>query len=200
MLRKKALLIFKLVQGLKKRISSNRLPQGNQEDALKENTKTKVEKSVGLDTSMQKLGNCEIVSVVKDTPDESQKLLFSGYNLGDNFQMQYKRLGRTGLKVSRICLGCMNFGDPKWRNWVLPKDKGMQLVKSAWELGINFFDTANVYSNGVSEEVLGTAVKVFEIPRDEIIIATKCYFGKKENATQKKKILSEMESLLIIAG
>ena len=71
--------------------------------------------------------------------------------------MQYVRLGSTGLKVSRLCLGAMTYGDPKWRAWVLPEDAGRPFIKRALELGINFFDTADMYSLGASEEVLGRA-------------------------------------------
>ena len=89
--------------------------------------------------------------------------------------MDYVRLGRTGLKVSRICLGCMSYGDPAWRDWVLPEEAGRPFIQRALELGINFFDTANMYSRGVSEEILGRALKDFT-RRDEVMIATKLYF------------------------
>ncbi|KAG8946062.1 hypothetical protein FRC03_001509, partial [Tulasnella sp. 419] len=62
--------------------------------------------------------------------------------------MQYVRLGKSGLKVSRIILGCMTYGDPKWQGWVLPEEESMEHIKHAYELGINAFDTANIYSNG----------------------------------------------------
>ncbi len=67
--------------------------------------------------------------------------------------MQYTYLGRTGVKVSRLCLGCMSYGDPKWRPWVLDEQAAMPFFRKAVEAGINFFDTADVYSQGVSEEV-----------------------------------------------
>ncbi|HSK80263.1 MAG TPA: aldo/keto reductase [Thermoanaerobaculia bacterium] len=89
--------------------------------------------------------------------------------------MDYVRLGRTGLKVSRICLGCMSYGDPAWRDWVLPEEAGRPFIQRALELGINFFDTADMYSRGVSEEILGRALKDFA-RRDEVVIATKLYF------------------------
>ena len=69
--------------------------------------------------------------------------------------MEYTNLGLTGLKVSRICLGCMTFGDPKWREWVLDEQVSRPLIRQAIEAGINFFDTADVYSVGASEEILG---------------------------------------------
>jgi len=86
--------------------------------------------------------------------------------------MQYVRLGNTGLKVSRICLGMMSYGDKKWRQWVLPYEDAKKYVQRALELGINFFDTADVYSLGVSEEFLGRAIKELT-QRDKVIIATK---------------------------
>jgi aryl-alcohol dehydrogenase-like predicted oxidoreductase len=75
--------------------------------------------------------------------------------------MDYTNLGRTGLNVSRICLGCMSFGDPAWRDWVLPEDQSRPFIQRALEAGINFFDTANMYSRGVSEEILGRALRDF---------------------------------------
>ncbi len=73
--------------------------------------------------------------------------------------MQYTNLGRTGLIVSRICLGMMTYGSKKWRQWVLEEDESLPFIEKAWKSGINFFDTADVYSNGVSEEILGRAVR-----------------------------------------
>jgi aryl-alcohol dehydrogenase (NADP+) len=88
--------------------------------------------------------------------------------------MDYINLGRSGLKVSRICLGMMSYGTSKWRDWVLDEDESRPLIQQALELGINFFDTADVYSLGVSEEVTGRALRDFA-RRDEVIIATKVY-------------------------
>src|SRR3954465_5849203 len=88
--------------------------------------------------------------------------------------MEYVRLGTTGLKVSRLCLGAMTYGDPKWRSWVLSEDQGRPFIKRALELGINFFDTADMYSLGRSGEVLGRALKDFA-SRDRVVIATKVY-------------------------
>lgn len=88
--------------------------------------------------------------------------------------MQYTRLGKTGMKVSRICLGTMSYGTPKWRPWVLDEDASRPFIQKALELGINFFDTADMYSVGVSEEVVGRALKDFA-RRDEIVLATKVY-------------------------
>ncbi|MCE9560723.1 MAG: aldo/keto reductase [Planctomycetes bacterium] len=89
--------------------------------------------------------------------------------------MEYVNLGRTGLKVSRICLGCMTYGSSKWRPWVLDDDASRPFIRHAWEAGINFFDTADMYSDGVSEEVLGRALREFAIPREQVIVATKVF-------------------------
>jgi aryl-alcohol dehydrogenase-like predicted oxidoreductase len=87
--------------------------------------------------------------------------------------MEYTTLGSTGIEVSRICLGCMSFGDPDWREWVHGEAFGHELVERAIDLGINFFDTANMYSRGESERVLGDAL---EGHREESVVATKGYF------------------------
>lgn len=88
--------------------------------------------------------------------------------------MEFTNLGRSGLKVSRICLGMMTYGSSKWRDWVLDEEESRPFVKRALELGINFFDTADIYSYGVSEEVTGRALRDFA-RRDEIVLATKVY-------------------------
>lgn len=87
--------------------------------------------------------------------------------------MEYKILGKTGLKVSRICLGMMSFGDPSISKWTLTLDEARPIVKKALDFGINFFDTANVYSQGKSEEITGKLLKDY---RDEIVLATKGFF------------------------
>ena len=89
--------------------------------------------------------------------------------------MDYVRLGSTGLKVSRLCLGTMTYGTPKWRPWVLDEDASRPFYKRALEHGINFFDTANMYSRGASEEVLGRAMKDLA-RREEVVIATKVFY------------------------
>src|SRR5471030_429165 len=86
--------------------------------------------------------------------------------------MEYVRLGNTGLKVSRLCLGCMTYGSSKWRPWVLDEEAALPFFKKALEVGINFFDTADVYSQGESERVTGKALKEFA-KRHEVVIATK---------------------------
>ncbi|TKX62290.1 aldo/keto reductase [Halorubrum sp. ASP1] len=93
--------------------------------------------------------------------------------------MEYTTLGNTGATVSKICLGCMSFGDPDWREWVLDEEDGKELVERAIELGVNFFDTANMYSNGASERVLGEALDGHD--RDEFVVATKGYFQMDES-------------------
>src|SRR4051812_12710777 len=89
--------------------------------------------------------------------------------------MQYVRLGSTGLKVSRLCLGCMTYGSKKWRHWVLEEEESKPFYRRALESGINFFDTADMYSSGVSEEILGRAWKEYGSGRDKVVIATKLF-------------------------
>lgn len=97
--------------------------------------------------------------------------------------MKYVKLGKTGLEVSRICLGMMSFGDPNISKWTLPLDKAKPIVNRALDLGINFFDTANVYSYGRSEEIAGELLSDF---RDEIVLATKVFFPLKGFNAQSK--------------
>jgi aryl-alcohol dehydrogenase (NADP+) len=86
--------------------------------------------------------------------------------------MKCVNLGRSGLKVSNICLGAMSFGDQKWQAWTLPEEKSRPIIRRALELGVNFFDTADVYSGGLSEQILGRALRDFA-RRDQIVVATK---------------------------
>jgi len=88
--------------------------------------------------------------------------------------MEYTNLGKTGLKVSRICLGMMSYGSTQWREWVLPEDQARPFIQRALEQGINFFDTADVYSRGISEEITGRALRDFA-RREHVIIATKVH-------------------------
>ena len=92
--------------------------------------------------------------------------------------MEYTTLGQTGMEVSRICLGCMSFGTPEWRDWVLDEEESLPIIERAIDLGINFFDSANMYSRGESERVLGRAL---EGRREESVVATKCYFQMDED-------------------
>ncbi len=89
--------------------------------------------------------------------------------------MDYVNLGTTGAKVSRLCLGMMTYGTSEWREWVLNEEASKPLIRKAVEAGINFFDTADMYSVGVSEEVTGRALKEFAGPRDNVVIATKVF-------------------------
>jgi len=99
--------------------------------------------------------------------------------------MDLVNLGRTGLKVSRLCFGCMTYGTPKWRPWVLDEAASRPFFRRAWDAGINFFDTADMYSDGVSEEVLGRALKELAIPRERVIVATKVFNPMGPTANEK---------------
>src|ERR671917_692229 len=115
--------------------------------------------------------------------------------------MDYTKLGNTGMEVSRICLGCMGFGDAeRWvHKWVLDEEHSRPIIQKALELGINFFDTANVYSLGRSEEILGRALRDFAT-RDEVVIATKLHGRMREGPNgaglSRKAISSEIEGSL----
>ena len=89
--------------------------------------------------------------------------------------MEYVKFGKTGMKVSRLCLGMMTYGSKKWREWVLEEKEAQPFVKRALDAGINFFDTADVYSQGVSEEILGNTLKAFGVKRETVVIATKVF-------------------------
>src|ERR1043165_38727 len=115
--------------------------------------------------------------------------------------MDCTKLGATGLEVSRLCLGCMSFGAPDRGNhtWTLSEEHSRPLIKQALELGINFLDTANVYSDGHSEEIVGRAVKDFA-RRDEIVLATKVFSrmrpGPNGAGLSRKAILQEIDASL----
>jgi aryl-alcohol dehydrogenase (NADP+) len=113
--------------------------------------------------------------------------------------MNNMNLGRTGLQVSRICLGCMTFGSKKWREWVLEEEESRLLIKKALDVGINFFDTANMYSVGVSEEIVGRALKDY-VRREDVVIASKVYFPMAEGANRsglsRKHIYEEVNASL----
>lgn len=120
--------------------------------------------------------------------------------------MDYVNLGNTGLKISRICFGMMSYGSPDWKlaSWVRPAEEGMPFVKRAIELGINFFDTADVYSNGLSEELLGRAIKEYA-RRDEVVIGTKVFYGThldegpkpNQMGLGRKHIMEEVDAALM---
>ncbi len=115
--------------------------------------------------------------------------------------MNYVNLGFTGVKISPICLGCMTFGDPDRGDhaWTLPERDSLPLIQQAVEAGINFFDTANIYSDGTSEEILGRALKQFT-RRDETVIATKLYWpmgpGPNRSGLSRKAIFTEIDASL----
>ena len=113
--------------------------------------------------------------------------------------MEYVNLGHTGLKVSPICLGMMTYGTPAWREWVLDEQQSRPFVQRALELGINFFDTADMYSRGVSEEVTGRALRDFA-RRDEVVLATKVYFpvseGPNARGLSRKHIMEAIDASL----
>ncbi|EJW11529.1 putative oxidoreductase [Rhodovulum sp. PH10] len=115
--------------------------------------------------------------------------------------MDYTRLGRTGLEISRLCLGCMSYGIPNRgaHAWTLPEEESRPFIRKALDLGINFFDTANVYSDGSSEEIVGRALKDFA-KRDDIVLATKVFQrmrpGPNGAGLSRKAILSEIDASL----
>jgi len=118
--------------------------------------------------------------------------------------MDHVNLGNTGLMVSRICLGCMTYGEPNQGNheWTLPEDESRPFIKHALDAGINFFDTANVYSAGSSEEILGRALK--DLPRDSLVVATKVHGQMHDHPNGKglsrKAIFAEIDASLARLG
>lgn len=108
---------------------------------------------------------------------------------GQTGAMRYTNLGQSGLQVSRICLGMMSYGDPGWRDWVLGADDAEPFVTRALDAGINFFDTANTYSYGVSEEITGALLNK-HARRDEVVVATKVFFPDRESAGRNAHGLS----------
>src|SRR3954462_15090767 len=112
--------------------------------------------------------------------------------------MEYVRFGSTGMKVSKICLGCMTYGVPDRgaHPWTLDEEQSRPFIQRALEVGINFFDTANIYSDGTSEEVVGRALRDFA-QRDEVVLATKVHGrmrpGPNGRGLSRKAILSEVD-------
>src|ERR1051325_1135926 len=119
--------------------------------------------------------------------------------------MEYTRLGKSGLKVSRLCLGCMTYGVPARGShpWSLNAEQSRPLIARALELGINFFDTANVYSDGTSEEIVGRALREMG-KRDELVVATKCFFPWRDRPNtgglSRKAIMAGIEDSLARLG
>lgn len=112
--------------------------------------------------------------------------------------MEYTTFGRTGMEVSRLCLGCMSFGSSDWRDWVLDEEESLQIIERAIDHGINFFDNANLYSNGESERILG---KALDGRRDEMVVATKCFYQMDEDnphsgGLSRKAIEQELDASL----
>jgi len=114
--------------------------------------------------------------------------------------MDYINLGQTGLKVSRLCLGAMTYGSKQWRPWILEEEEARPFIRQAVELGINYFDTADMYSVGKSEEVLGRALKDFGPGRDRIIVATKVYMPMSDDPNDcglsRKHIMRSIDNSL----
>ncbi len=113
--------------------------------------------------------------------------------------MQHVPLGRTGLTVSKVVLGCMSFGSSAWREWVLDEDAAQPLLHRAFDAGINFFDTANVYSSGASEEVIGRFLKA-QAKREDVVISTKMFYPSRETPNliglTRENVLSSIEGSL----
>jgi len=117
--------------------------------------------------------------------------------------MQYVNLGRSGLKVSRLCLGAMSYGNPRAKPWILGEEQGRPILRRALELGINFFDTADMYSGGDSERVLGRALRDFA-RREEVVVATKAYYptgaGPNQRGLSRKHLLHAIDASLARLG
>ena len=113
--------------------------------------------------------------------------------------MEYVNLGRTGLRVSRLCLGTMTFGSTAWRPWILPEEASRPFIRRALDAGINFFDTADMYSQGVSEEIVGRALDDFST-RDQVVIATKAFFpmgdGPNDRGLSRKHLFHAIDASL----
>src|SRR5512138_2185454 len=117
--------------------------------------------------------------------------------------MQYVNLGKTGVKVSRLCLGMMTYGTSQWRPWVLDEEQSRPIIRRAVELGVNFFDTADMYSDGVSEEVTGRALRELA-RRDQVVVATKVFFpmgpGPNDRGLSRKHIFDAIDASLARLG
>jgi aryl-alcohol dehydrogenase-like predicted oxidoreductase len=98
-------------------------------------------------------------------------------------KMEYVNLGKSGLKISKVMLGAMSYGSSDWQGWVLNGAESLPLLKHAYDVGINTWDTADVYSHGRSEEIICKALKDYKIPRNRVVILSKCYFGVADDGT-----------------
>ncbi len=118
--------------------------------------------------------------------------------------MDYVNLGKSGLKVSRLCLGMMTYGTSKWRPWILDEEESRPFVKKALEAGINFFDTADMYSKGVSEELTGRLLREFGVARENLVVATKVYFNLTDEVNSgglsRKHIMDAIDASLTRLG
>ncbi|KAF8074180.1 NADP-dependent oxidoreductase domain-containing protein [Lyophyllum atratum] len=108
--------------------------------------------------------------------------------------VQYRQLGKSGLRVSVPIIGAMSFGSPEWADWVLPEEPTMKILQAAWDLGINTIDTANVYSNGESERIIGKWIEQSKIPRERLIIATKCHGLVAETLGLRTSLMPELKA------
>ena len=131
-------------------------------------------------------------------PAKEPRVRYKSTSLKKRMRMKKVHLGNTGLEVSRICLGTMTYGDPKWRDWVLDEAASRPFLRRALEAGINFFDTADIYSNGASEEVVGRALKDFGGKREAYVLATKVFFplDGRHGGLSRKHILHAIDDSL----
>ncbi|KAI4105382.1 MAG: hypothetical protein LQ339_003446 [Xanthoria mediterranea] len=106
---------------------------------------------------------------------------------------EYKQLGKSGLRVSVPILGAMSFGDKRWQPWIIEEDQALPLLKAAYDRGLNTWDTANIYSNGVSEEIIGRAIRKYEIPRQKLVILTKCCGTTREGNDPETLALQDID-------
>ena len=106
---------------------------------------------------------------------------------------EYKQLGKSGLRVSVPIFGCMSIGDKRWQKWVIEEDEALPLLKAAYDRGLNSWDTANVYSNGVSEEIVGKAIKKYNIPRHKLVVMTKCCGTVREGNSPEVLALQDID-------
>jgi aryl-alcohol dehydrogenase (NADP+) len=139
------------------------------------------------------------MDICSDFPDDLSVLFRKAKAIPQGTGMKFVRLGKSGVRVSNICLGTMSFGSPQWQAWTIAEDPSRAIVRRALELGINFFDTADVYSTGLSEEILGRALADFTT-RDQIVLATKVNgpmgSGPNDRGLSRKHIVAAVEASL----
>ncbi|KAI9850792.1 MAG: hypothetical protein M1838_005047 [Thelocarpon superellum] len=112
-------------------------------------------------------------------------------------KMEYTRLGKSGLKISKVILGTMSYGSPDWEGWILNEDEALPLLEHAYKVGINTWDTADLYSNGKSEEIIGKALKVYNIPRERVVILSKCFYPVPTAEWDKRSAKSATDDQMI---